>query len=65
MLGRVQDCGCIALPEDLQQKTGLYPGAIFDIDLDSDGHALLLRPLETREKSHINSGAQCPLISDI
>ena len=48
MVGRVQDCGCIALPDEVQQKTGLYPGATFQIEFTLDGTGLLLQPLETR-----------------
>lgn len=44
--GRVQDCGCIALPEEIQQRTGLYPGANFQLDLTPEG-TLLLVPVET------------------
>jgi hypothetical protein len=65
MLGRVQDCGCIALPEDLQQRTGLFPGATFEINLDFEGHCLLLRPTETREKSQPVTGAQCSTPSSL
>jgi len=59
MLGRVQDCGCIALPEDLQQQTGLYPGAIYEIDVAPDGVALLLRPMETRQPTDPKPGTHC------
>jgi hypothetical protein len=59
MQGRVQDCGCIALPEDLQQMTGLNPGATFELKLAPDGSALLLIPVETKSRSTLYPGVQC------
>jgi hypothetical protein len=59
MVGRVQECGCIALPEDLQRKTGLYPGATFQIESAPDDAGLLLLPLETRPPSDPKPGTQC------
>ena len=59
MVGRVQECGCIALTEDLQQQTGLFPGATFEITVVPDGTDLLLHPLETQPPSDPISGVQC------
>ena len=59
MIGRVKECGCIALPEGVQEQTGLYPGATFDIEVTEEGMAILLRPLETRKPSEPNPGARC------
>jgi bifunctional DNA-binding transcriptional regulator/antitoxin component of YhaV-PrlF toxin-antitoxin module len=59
MIGRVQECGCIALPERVQEQTGLYPGATYEIEIASDGTALLLRPLETRQATDPKPGAHC------
>jgi hypothetical protein len=59
MVGTVQDCGCIALPEAMQAKTGLYPGATFQIEVTPEGTGLLLLPLETREPSDPKPGTQC------
>jgi hypothetical protein len=58
MTGRVQDCGCIALTEALQEQTGLYPGATYTIELNPDG-SLQLVPLEKRPPSEPACGAQC------
>ena len=52
MIGRVQKCGCIALPDDLQEQTGLYPGATFEIEVrggrgrfvEAVGDASAMRP---------------------
>ena len=59
MIGRVQECGCIALPEPLQEQTGLYPGATYEIEVTQDGAGLLLRPLETGETGEPRVGASC------
>jgi bifunctional DNA-binding transcriptional regulator/antitoxin component of YhaV-PrlF toxin-antitoxin module len=59
MIGRVQECGCIALPEAVQERTGLYPGATFDIEVTQEGSVVLLRPLETRQPGEPNPGAHC------
>jgi bifunctional DNA-binding transcriptional regulator/antitoxin component of YhaV-PrlF toxin-antitoxin module len=59
MIGRVQECGCIALPETIQQQTGLYPGATFEVEVTEEGDGLLLRPLEKRRPSDVKPGARC------
>jgi hypothetical protein len=46
MIGKVQDCGCISLSESLQEQTGLFPGATYEIEVTEEGGALFLRPLE-------------------
>jgi bifunctional DNA-binding transcriptional regulator/antitoxin component of YhaV-PrlF toxin-antitoxin module len=56
--GRVQDCGCIALPEPLQERTGLYPGATYRIELTLEGH-LILVPLSTHQRPDPKPGARC------
>jgi hypothetical protein len=59
MIGRVQECGCIALPEALQQQTGLYPGATYEIELTQEGAAVLLRPIATGQPGEPDPGAHC------
>jgi|HubBroStandDraft_1064217.scaffolds.fasta_scaffold35947_4 hypothetical protein len=59
MEGQVQDCGCIALPESLQQKTGLYPGATYELKLTPDGTAIVLQPVTTAHPAAIKPGVQC------
>jgi hypothetical protein len=59
MVGTVQECGCIALPESLQQQTGLYPGATYQIEVTPDGTGLLLLPLEARKPVDLNPGTRC------
>jgi hypothetical protein len=56
--GRVQDCGCIALPDDLQEKTGLYPGATYRIEISAEGY-LVLVPLQTQPLAGPKPGARC------
>jgi hypothetical protein len=59
MMGRVQECGCIALPEPVQEQTGLYPGATYRIEITEEGTGVLLRPVETRQPSDAKPGARC------
>ena len=59
MEGIVQECGCIALPEALQAKTGLYPGATFEIEVTPDGTELILTPLKTCFPSDLKLGTKC------
>jgi hypothetical protein len=59
MQGQVQECGCIALPEELQAATGLYPGATFQIELTAEGTAVLLQPKQTTSPSELKPGTRC------
>ena len=57
-VGRVQDCGCIALSPEVQEQTGLYPGATFRVELTSD-KSIVLTPLEIRVAGDLKPHAQC------
>lgn len=59
MTGQVQSCGCIALPEELQAKTGLYPGATFIIESPEGSDDLLIRTLEARQPAQPVPGTMC------
>jgi bifunctional DNA-binding transcriptional regulator/antitoxin component of YhaV-PrlF toxin-antitoxin module len=59
MMGRVQECGCIALPEEVQKQVGLYPGATYEIEVTEDGAAVLLRPVERSQPGEPRIGASC------
>jgi bifunctional DNA-binding transcriptional regulator/antitoxin component of YhaV-PrlF toxin-antitoxin module len=59
MMGRVQECGCIALPEDIQKQSGLYPGATYEIEITEDGAVVLLRSLQPSQPRELNIGASC------
>jgi bifunctional DNA-binding transcriptional regulator/antitoxin component of YhaV-PrlF toxin-antitoxin module len=59
MVGRVQECGCIALPEELQAKTGLYPGATYEIEVSAEGNGLVLVPLEAGQSKLPKLAAEC------
>jgi hypothetical protein len=59
MNGRVQECGCIALPEAVQEQTGLYAGATYEIEITEEGAAVLLRPIEKGQPSDTAQGVHC------
>jgi len=59
MMGRVQECGCIALPEEVQKQAGLCPGATYEIEVTEDGAAVLLRPLKPSQPGEPRIGASC------
>jgi bifunctional DNA-binding transcriptional regulator/antitoxin component of YhaV-PrlF toxin-antitoxin module len=42
MQAKVQQCGCIAIPEELVEKTGLRPGARFEMTLAPDGKGIVV-----------------------
>ena len=42
---KVQECGCIALPEEIVMKLSLYPGAMLNIVVAADGKTIQLTPL--------------------
>lgn len=56
--GRVQDCGCIALPEEFQEQTGLYPGATYRIELTANRQILLI-PIAPQARPDPKIGARC------
>jgi len=55
----VQECGCIALPEELQQKTGLYPGASFQFEVAEDGSSITLNAIQRTQPSDLKQGVVC------
>jgi len=59
MVGRVQECGCIALPEELQELTGLYPGTAYKIEVSAEGRGLVLVPLERGQTRLPKLGTKC------
>jgi hypothetical protein len=44
---KVQECGCIALSEEIVKKASLYPGATLNIALAPDGKSIQFTPLTT------------------
>jgi hypothetical protein len=58
-MGSVQDCGCIALPEELQQRTGLYPGATFRFEVAKDGSSVTLTSIQRSLSIEPATGASC------
>jgi hypothetical protein len=56
---KVQDCGCIALPEDVQRQTGLFPGATFELEAAADGLSMKLSVIERAGPPGYISGAVC------
>jgi len=59
MIYTVQECGCIALPEELQKKTGLYPGASFQYEVAEDGSRLALTAIQKAQAPDPKSGTVC------
>jgi hypothetical protein len=57
-IGRVQDCGCIALAPEVQEQTGLFPGATFRVELTPDKRLVLI-PLEKKTSAERKPGAKC------
>jgi hypothetical protein len=58
IIGRVQNCGCIALPPEVQEQTRLFPSATFRIELTRDKRVVLI-PLETKSGTEQTPGAAC------
>jgi hypothetical protein len=56
--GRVQDCGCIALAREVQDQTGLYPGATFRVEVTPEKQ-VVLTPLETKSSVELKSATAC------
>jgi hypothetical protein len=57
--GKVQQCGCIALPEEFRAQTGLYPGATYTLEVAEAGAVVLLRILEPSQQAGPNLSASC------
>jgi bifunctional DNA-binding transcriptional regulator/antitoxin component of YhaV-PrlF toxin-antitoxin module len=61
---KVQDCGCIALPDEIVEQMGLYPGSVIDITASPNGEAMLLVPVKTVPRPDASgTGAACPIPS--
>ena len=57
---KVQECGCIALPEEIVMKLSLYPGAMLNIVVAADGKTIQLTPLTTTSRpSNPPEGMTC------
>jgi bifunctional DNA-binding transcriptional regulator/antitoxin component of YhaV-PrlF toxin-antitoxin module len=56
---KVQDCGCIALPEEVQRQTGLGPGATFQMIVAEDGSSVTLNSIHPSQSAEIPPGAVC------
>lgn len=64
MRGRVQECGCIAIPEELVARTGLGPGTAYELDLSADGKGIVIMPAVSgaagvAERARLASGTSC------
>jgi len=57
---KVQDCGCIALPDEIVEQASLYPGSTLTIAIAPDGKTIQLTPLKTAPKlANLPEGATC------
>ena len=57
-VSRVQDCGCIALAAEVQEQTGLYPGATFRVELTSDKRVVLI-PVNISSAGDLKLHSKC------
>jgi hypothetical protein len=57
-IGRVQDCGCIALAPEVQEETGLYPGASFRVEVTPEKRVVLI-PVEMKISTELIVGTTC------
>jgi hypothetical protein len=57
-IGRVQDCGCIALAPEVQEETGLYPGATFRVEVTPEKRVVLI-PVEMKISTELIVGTTC------
>ncbi|MGC1296014.1 MAG: hypothetical protein WA869_13350 [Alloacidobacterium sp.] len=57
---KVQDCGCIALPDEIVEQASLYPGSTLTIAVAPDGKTIELTPLTTTSRpENPPQGANC------
>jgi hypothetical protein len=40
---KVQECGCISLPDEVVASLSLYPGATLTVDLAADGKTAVIQ----------------------
>jgi bifunctional DNA-binding transcriptional regulator/antitoxin component of YhaV-PrlF toxin-antitoxin module len=58
---KVQDCGCIALPEELTKSLAAGPGSIFEATLEGDGRLVLTRLSPVLSEADVAPKAACPI----
>gem|GEM_PF-6567245 len=59
---RVQECGCIALPDGIMSTLQLHAGSLLDLSLNAEGTSVRLTPLaEPPDERPIVQHAACPL----
>jgi hypothetical protein len=57
---KVQDCGCIALPDEIVEQTSFYPGSTLTIAIAPDGKTIQLTPLKNVPRpAKLSEGATC------
>jgi hypothetical protein len=42
---KVQECGCISLPDEVVESLSLYPGATLTVTLDATGSTAVIEPV--------------------
>ncbi|HEY4357594.1 MAG TPA: hypothetical protein VGN16_17715 [Acidobacteriaceae bacterium] len=57
----VQDCGCIALPEDVAASLGMTPGAELTLAVDPAKRSITLTALEVSGPVQTVPLAACPI----
>jgi hypothetical protein len=56
---KVQDCGCIAISEELAAATGLHPGATLSLEPAAFKSCLAIGTIEAKEAAPHVSSVQC------
>jgi hypothetical protein len=67
---KVQECGCIALPDEIVEQASLYPGSTLTIAIAPDGKTIQLTPSPPRRDQRIHHKARpapeqnagCPIL---
>jgi bifunctional DNA-binding transcriptional regulator/antitoxin component of YhaV-PrlF toxin-antitoxin module len=61
---KVQDCGCIALPDELTKSLAAGPGSVFEATLEGDDRLVLTRISAASKASVVEPRANCLTSAD-
>ena len=57
----IQDCGCIAIPEEIAGALGMVPGARLMVDVDESSRSITLTAPLNAKTGSIPVLAACPI----